>query len=113
LLVKRILFLLNAAFATAIFDLISRVHLLWFTMLPKQLKYYTFFNCFWSTIVCNGDGSVQILITLLFSHSFLFHKTSKFQSAPLTRWSADNDSGGSLPQKGWSLLLWMFRKQHV
>jgi hypothetical protein len=28
LLVKRILFLLNAAFATAIFDLISRVHLL-------------------------------------------------------------------------------------
>jgi hypothetical protein len=43
LLVKRVFFLLNAAFAVAILDLISRVHLPSFVIvLPKQLKYSTF-----------------------------------------------------------------------
>ena len=43
LLVKRVFFLLNAAFAMAILDLISRVHLPSFVnMLPKYLKHSTF-----------------------------------------------------------------------
>jgi len=41
--------LLNAVFAMAILDLISRVHLPSFVnMLPKYLKHSTFFSCFWS-----------------------------------------------------------------
>ena len=42
LLVKRVFFLLNAAFSMAILDLISRVHLPSFVnMLPKYLKHST------------------------------------------------------------------------
>jgi hypothetical protein len=43
----KVFFLLNAALAMAILDLISRVHLASFViMLPKQLKYVTFSSCF-------------------------------------------------------------------
>jgi hypothetical protein len=39
---------LNAAFAMAILDLISHVHLPSFVnMLPKYLKHSTFSSCFW------------------------------------------------------------------
>ena len=51
LLVKRV-FLLNAAFATEILYLISRLYLASFVItLPKWLKYSLFSNCFWSYIV--------------------------------------------------------------
>ena len=53
--VQRVFFLLNAAFAMAILDLISRVHLASFvTMLPKQLKYSIFSSCFWFIIIYWG-----------------------------------------------------------
>ena len=65
LLVKCVFFLLNAAFAMAILDLILRVHLASFIiMLPTYLTYSTFPSFFCSTIICNGDGSLEILITL-------------------------------------------------
>ena len=48
LLVKRVLFLLNAAFATASLDLISRVHIAAFVIiLPKYVKCSTFSSSFW------------------------------------------------------------------
>jgi len=48
-LVKRSLFLLNAALAIATLHLISQVHLPPFVkMLPKYLKDSTFSSCFWS-----------------------------------------------------------------
>ena len=63
---KRDFFLLNAAFAMTVFDLILRVHLASFiVMLKKQLKYSTFFSS-WSIITCIGDGSLEILITIVF-----------------------------------------------
>jgi hypothetical protein len=40
--VKSIFFLLNAAFAVAILDLISHVHIAYFIMLSKYLKYSTY-----------------------------------------------------------------------
>ena len=47
LLAKRGLSFLNAVFAVAILNLISRVDLTFFvTILPNQLKYCTFFRCF-------------------------------------------------------------------
>ena len=52
MLVKRFFFLLNAAFAMEILDLISQVHLpSSVNMLPKYLKYFTFSSCFWSIII--------------------------------------------------------------
>jgi len=74
LLVKKS-FLLKAAFAMAVLDLISHVHLASFVItLHKQLKYSTFASCIWSTIICIGDGCLEILITLI----FFFH--NHFQS---------------------------------
>ena len=73
MLVKRALFFLNAAFAIAILDLISQVHLPSFVnMLPKYLKDSTFSSCFWSNIIFTGDGCVEILITFVFFHTH-FH----------------------------------------
>jgi len=67
LLVKRVFFLLNAAFAMAILDIISRVHLPSFVnMLPKYLTHSTFSSCFWSNIIVTGDGCLEILITFVF-----------------------------------------------
>ena len=61
-------FLLNEAFAKAVLDLISRVHLPSFVnMLPKYLKHSTFSSCFWSIIIVTGDGCLEILITFVFS----------------------------------------------
>ena len=55
-LVKRALFLLNAALAIAILRLISQVHLSSFVkMLPKYLKDSTFSSCFWSIIIFTGN----------------------------------------------------------
>jgi hypothetical protein len=56
LLVKRVSFLLHAACAMTIPDLISLV-LVWpyVIMLPKLLKYSTFSGCFWSIVTCIGD----------------------------------------------------------
>ena len=69
LLVKRVFFLLNAAFAMAILDLISRVHLQSFiNKLPKYLKHSTFSSCFWSIIIVTGNGCLEILITFVFFH---------------------------------------------
>jgi hypothetical protein len=45
--------------------LMSRVHLASFVvMLPKQLKYSTFYSCFWSIIICTVDDSTHILSIL-------------------------------------------------
>jgi hypothetical protein len=53
---------LNAAFAMAILDLISQVHLPPFVnTLPKYLKHSTFSSCFWSIIIVNGDGCFEIV----------------------------------------------------
>jgi hypothetical protein len=63
-LVKRALFLLNAALAIAILHLISQVHLPSFvTMLPKYLKDSKLSSCFWSIIILTGKGCLEILIT--------------------------------------------------
>ena len=67
-LVKRAVFLLNAAFAIAILDLISQVHLLSFVnMLLKYLKDSTFPSCFWFIIIYTGNDCLAILITFVFS----------------------------------------------
>ena len=64
LLVKRVFFLLNTAFAMVILDLISNVHLPSFVnKLPKYLKHSTFSSCFCSIIIVTGDGCLEILIT--------------------------------------------------
>jgi len=64
-LVKRVLFLLNAALAIAILHLISQVHLpSYVKMLPKYLKDSTFSSYFWSMIIFTGNGCLEILITL-------------------------------------------------
>jgi hypothetical protein len=56
LLVKRIFFLLNAAIAMAILDLILWVHLASFViMLPKWLQYSIFSGCFQSVIIFIGN----------------------------------------------------------
>ena len=63
LLVNRVFFLLNAAFAMAILDLISQVHLpSFFNTLPKYLKHSTFSSCFCSIIIVTGDGCIHIYI---------------------------------------------------
>jgi hypothetical protein len=63
---KRYFFLLNATFAMTVLHLILRVHHASFiVMLKKQLKYSTFFSS-WSIITCIGDGSLEILITIVF-----------------------------------------------
>ena len=57
-LVKRVFFLLNAAFAMAILDLISHVHLPSFVnKLPKYLKHFhilqlflVYHNCYWGRL---------------------------------------------------------------
>ena len=60
-LVKRVFFLLNAAFAMAILDLISHVHLPSFVnKLPKYLKHSTFPSCFCSIIIVTGDDCLEI-----------------------------------------------------
>ena len=80
-MVKRFFFLLNAAFAMAILDLISQVHLPSFVnMLPKYFKRSTFCSCFWSIIIVTGDGCFEILITFVFSTSFSCHSFFQFQS---------------------------------
>jgi len=61
LLVKRVFFLLNAAFAMAILDLISRLHLPSFVnMLPKNLKHSTFSSCFWYDTVPVKNASANV-----------------------------------------------------
>ena len=68
LLVKRVSFLSNCAFAIAILDLISLVRLWpYVIMQPKQLKYSysTFSCCFCSIVNCIGDGCLEVLITLV------------------------------------------------
>jgi len=74
-LVKRVLFLLNAALAIAILHSISQVHLPSFVkVLPKYLKHSTFSSYFWSIIIFTGNGCLEILITFVFfPHSFPFH----------------------------------------
>ena len=62
---KRVFFLLNAAFVMAILDLISCVHLASFTMLPKYLEHSPFSSCFWSIIICTAYGSLEILFTYI------------------------------------------------
>jgi hypothetical protein len=64
LLVKRVV-LLNAAFAKAILDLISRVHLaLFVTMLPKQLEHSTFSVVFeMDSILREFTGSYKTSLT--------------------------------------------------
>jgi len=72
-LVKTVLFLLNAALAIAILHLISQVHLPSFVkMQHKYLKDSTFSSCFWSMIIFTGNGCLEILITFFFPHSFPF-----------------------------------------
>src|SRR5215510_124590 len=62
-LVKRFFFLMNAAFAMAILDLISQVHLPSFVnMPPKCLKRSTFSSCFWAIIIVTGDSCFEIVI---------------------------------------------------
>ena len=85
----RFFFLLTAAFALVILNLTSRVDLASLViMLPKLLKYSTFSGCFWSIIICKEDGCLEILITLVFPHSFPFHNTFQFklvyQSCPVS-----------------------------
>ena len=61
------LLLLKVVFATAILAVTSCAHLASFViMLPKLLKYSTFSNCFWSTIICTGDGCLETLFIYLF-----------------------------------------------
>ena len=72
---KGVFFLLNAAFAMTILDIILRVHLvLCIIMLRKYLKYSTLSSCLWSLIICNWD-MVPAMFSLpwLFPHSFPFH----------------------------------------
>jgi len=81
-LVKRVLFFLNAALAIAILHLISQVHLPSFVkILPKYLKDSTFSSCFRFIIIFTGDGCLEIIITFVFSkvtHTSI--KLSKFIS---------------------------------
>ena len=86
MLVKRAFFLLNEAFAMAILDLSSHVHLPSFVnMLPKYLKHSTFSSCFWSIILVTGDGCLEILITFthrkyaVLNEIFLLHLREVFQ----------------------------------
>ena len=66
--VKRLFFLLNAAFAVAILDLISHVHHPSFVaVLHKHLKDSTFSGSFWSIIIFTGNGILSVLITFVFS----------------------------------------------
>jgi len=58
--------MMKVAFALAKLDLISCVHRASFVILPKQLKYSTFSNCFLSFIFYIGDGCLEIFITLVF-----------------------------------------------
>jgi hypothetical protein len=59
-LVERFFFLLNAAFAMVILDLISHVHLPSFVnMIPKYLKHSTFSICFWSWMPYLWEKSLQ------------------------------------------------------
>ena len=79
-LVKRFFFLLNAAFAMAIVDLISQVHLPSFVkMLPKYLKRFTFSSCFWSTKLLLGIVVLKFSLLLFFPHSFSWHGFFLFQ----------------------------------
>ena len=66
-LVKRVLFLLNAALAVAILHLISQVHLpLFVKMLPKYLKYFAFSSCFWCVIIFTGNYVLKFSLLLFF-----------------------------------------------
>ena len=67
--VTRAYFLLNAAFSMAKLDWISRLHM------PRQMKYSTFSECFWSTIIFIWKGCFEILNTLVFAtfNSIPFH----------------------------------------
>jgi hypothetical protein len=57
--------LLNGAFAMAILDLISRVHLASFViMLPKYLKYFTFSSCFYAPLAHTFCVAVKMLHVL-------------------------------------------------
>ena len=58
--VKTAYVLLNAAFSMAKLDWISCLHP------PRQVKYSTFSECFWSTIIFIWNGCFEILITLVF-----------------------------------------------
>jgi hypothetical protein len=56
-LVKRVFLSLNAAFAMAILDLISHVHLPSFVKTqPNYLIHSSFCSGFWSIIIFTGDG---------------------------------------------------------
>ena len=75
-MVKIVLFLLSAAVAMAILALILCVYIVSFViMLPKDFKFSAFYSCFWSIIICTGNGSIEIFSTLLFSHIH-FHSTA-------------------------------------
>jgi hypothetical protein len=56
-------------------------------MLDKCFKYSTFYSCFLSLIICNGDGSREIFVTLAFSTFFSIHSIFQFhliyQSRPV------------------------------
>jgi len=78
--VKRVFFVLNFAFAMAFLDVISCVHHASFVIvLPKYLKYSTFSVCVWLVMFCNGDGCLEILITLVFFH-ISYHLRVSFPS---------------------------------
>ena len=71
LLVKRAC-LLKYTFFMEILHLISRVLLASFViMLPKQLKYFTFFSYFLS-VICIWDGYLRFLLSQFFPNSFPF-----------------------------------------
>ena len=85
LLVKRFLFLLNAAFYTAILDLISRVYLV--SLVSKLPKSWNILHSpvVLAIIICTGDSCLEILFALVFS-AFLSIpqplRASIYQSCP-------------------------------
>jgi hypothetical protein len=79
LLIKRVFLTLNYACTMPVLNLIPRIHLASFVnTLPKYFKYSTLSSCFWSILICNGDGCLQILITLVFPTfmSVPYHRTT-------------------------------------
>jgi hypothetical protein len=77
--------LLNAAFAMAILDLISQVHLpSSVNMLPRYLKHFTFSSCLWwprnCSYIFSEDADRQQNLPLLSKHNpaFKIQHNSRF-----------------------------------
>ena len=72
MLVKRVFFLLNAAFVVEILALISRVYLEYFFYPATQM--FEIFHILQLSLVykiCSGDGALVILIALI-SYTFIY-----------------------------------------